>query len=111
MPRSRELEGTDGKVRREDGAVPSPAAYFPSLHAFSRLCCVADDIGEVARVLAVEALRQKDADVPADDLGFGIAEHPLAGVVEGLDIASVINGDKAIDRIVDDGCEHGLGAF
>jgi hypothetical protein len=45
-----------------------------------------------------------------DHIGGGILEYPLGGAVHRLDNATLVDGDNAVENIVDDGPGPALGS-
>src|SRR5262245_42885069 len=84
----------DREIHGEDGAVLLPA---------DRLTADADDLAlarlavfpHVAVVLALERFRHQHADVAPDDFRGLVAEHPLGGLVEGLDDSAFVDDDNS----------------
>jgi hypothetical protein len=93
MPTNRRLAPSRASPTASDAGNTSPFARRPS----------------TSRPLAVVArgvrLGHQHADVLADDVGRGIAEHELRGSTESDDLPEMIDYDDRIDRRIEQGLQ------
>ena len=100
-----QFKGTDGQIHREGTAILALAADFAT--------CCSDDMRFARRVVAVQVtvmlavigFGHQHLHVLADDLIGLVTEQPLAGRVEALDGAVLIDGNDAVKRVIDHGTE------
>ena len=70
-----------------------------------------DVVAQVVVVLRAVRLGQQDVDLQADDFLLVVAEHALAGVVQQLDAAFVIEQHDRVDRRIEHGLEFAFQAL
>ena len=97
------LHATDGQLGGEFAAIAALRQQLATDADDARLAGL-DVVPQVVVVLRAIRLGQQDVDLQPDDFLFVVAEHPLAGMVEQLDAALVIEQHDCIDR----GIEHRL---
>jgi hypothetical protein len=95
-----DVELAHREIHGEDAAVLAPSHHLaPDADDF-RLAG-GEIVGEIGVVLAIVGLGHQDLDVAPEHLGAPVAEQFLRGRVERLDVAALVDGDDAVDDVVD----------
>jgi hypothetical protein len=101
VARLAQAELADRELHGEGGAVLALSHHFAA-GPYDLGLSGAQVIGDVAVVLAPVRLRHKHPHVLPDDLARGIAEDALGGAIERVHRAALVDGDDAVDDVVDD---------
>jgi hypothetical protein len=86
-------------MEREHRAIPSAASDFAALPNDPRVTSGQITL-HVAVVLIVIRGRHQHADVPTQDLGFGVTEQSLRTAIECLDAALSVDDDDAVNVVL-----------
>ena len=95
-----QLHFTDCQLHREAAAVFAPPQNLPDGSGHASLPCL-DIVIEIAFMFRVVRLVHQQFDVLPNHFSRCVAKNPLGGRIKGLDTASGINGDDAVDNVIE----------